>query len=338
MTLPVPTQTWSIDPNHRANFVSVIDATQQVFYNVKNWLVTHGYTVVWSASGGTGPTNAADHTDRITSAATWTPRATIAAASQAWIVLLDGNGVQILLTFQGASDDICRISFSPGALFALAGTTNQQPTATDEQVVVSGTTIVNATASADRVYDIWVNSTATMFRVIVYRSSLPQSFWGVEKMTSQVVLPATFSPPVWGFFYGNTSTNYQFASTSNSIMSSGSVNTVGGVAKVHTSVDVSCLVGGSGEAFGSIGGFGGTFWTVEKPELQGSANEILLPMGCMSNTANANGKLGNRIDWWAALTNNAAVPAHGDTFGALQFLALGALIMPWDGVTTPVIA
>jgi hypothetical protein len=32
MTLPVVTQTWTIDPNHRITFVSVLDAMQQYAY------------------------------------------------------------------------------------------------------------------------------------------------------------------------------------------------------------------------------------------------------------------------------------------------------------------
>src|SRR5262245_20319881 len=176
MALPVIQKTWrqlltAGTPGSRVPFVSVLDTMQQVIFRIKDYLcnssgATTKYTVLWSSSGGTGPTNANDHTDRLTSPTAWTPPATAATASQAWVVLVGGSGEQILFAFQGATDDVMRVAYSPGGLYTLAATTTNQPTATDEQLVIGGASnsIVNNATSTDRILHLWVRDDGKGFR------------------------------------------------------------------------------------------------------------------------------------------------------------------------------
>ncbi len=334
MGLPTVTQTWTVSANNRYTFTTVLGAMQNYALSLKNFLkTTMGYTVKGSCTAGTG---AMDGVDRWSVSTDVTPRATVAAASQAWFVLTDGNGVDFLMAFQGNSDDQFRFSFSPSGVYVAAGTANNQPTATDECLMVASTTIVNSTASLDRVWHMWGSADKKMFRASLFRSSTCISFIGVEKVTSSVLAPATFSPAVWGYCWQTM----QLGFFTGSLMSApgGAASGQCGVAKVHTNQDVFLQLGGGGEMFGNVGGAAGNFFNVEKPELQGSQGELLIPLTVCSNTAAGQGKLGNRIDWWAAVTNSNAVPANGDTFGTLQFMSIGQSVLPWDGVTTPVVS
>lgn len=170
-----------------------------------------------------------------------------------------------------------------------------------------------------------------MFRVAVYRQSAMASFFGVEQVTSSVSAPATFSPTSVGFFYNVSGTNgsWAFIDTDQS--------THAEYARVHTSVDLvapcGCMIEGL-DVFNTA-----TPWSTEKPELQGSVGELLMPVGLGCRASNANGKLGTKIDIWYAYTNSATVPGVGDTYGSLQFVCINnGFVLPWDGASPPQIA
>jgi hypothetical protein len=236
--------------------------------------------------------------------------------------------VDILFTYQGATDDVCRISYSPGQLFTAAATSTHQPTATDEQLLTSATTVINATASADRLWHGWVSSDAKAFRVVTARSGVVLGAWGVETFLSALVAPAVGVPlatPAWGFAYnraGLTFTNIPLAFVA---------NTAGGVARVVvSSVGINAVCGG-----GTEGAISGTSVAVNygtiQPELQGAAGYPMTPVTAWSLTTGARGKLGTRIDWWLGRTGQP----DGDTYGAKLFINLADTVWPWDGTTTP---
>lgn len=327
ITLPTPTRTWVISPCNRIAFVSLIDATQQVLYRVKTFLLARGYTVRGSASAGTG---AMDSTDRWSNAAAVTPRATTSAASQAWIVLRDGNGADILFAFQGASDDIARISFSAGGLFVAAGTPNNQPTATDEEVIWSATTLVNATASGDRLLSLWGTADAKNFRWALARANVwTGGVIGVERVgapDSGFGGGVTFTPDIAGF--GNLATQLSH----NNGTSAYAANSTGARARV--------VIGGTsfsiGAGIGCLKGGGLTsLFSNGVQHLQGS-NYGLLETYLVSQTASATGNLGKRVDWWLGKTT-AAGAVDGDVYGTNQFIQLGETAWPWDG-SVPVMA
>lgn len=338
MPLPTIAKTWKQlltagTPGKRVTFVSVLDTMQNFAFELYTFLTAGSgagtlYSHVWSCSGGTGPTNSSDHTVRITSAASWTPRATVAGASQAWFVLSGALGEQILVTFQGASDDICRISFSPSGAFALAGTTNQQPTATDEQVVMSATTIVNSTASADRILHFWARDDAKGFRVAIYRSSvLAAAIWGIEEFTSGVTTPASVSVALWGFAFssGNTAASALhggFAASSRGGVIRTTVSSVGFNAQVYLQTE------------SDNGGNSAIALYTFQPELQGSGYAPYL-FGIHTATTGTRGRAGNPIDWWGC---SPASVAQGDGFGtSYQFIQEGAFLWPNPSNTAPTI-
>jgi hypothetical protein len=330
MALPTKQKTWVISPNNRITFVSLIDTLSRLVFGLKTFLkASGGYTVKGSCDGTTG---AMDGVDRIASQANFQTRATIAGASQSWIVLTDKSGCDILITYQGASDDIARISFSPGGLYLAAGTPAQQPTATDEQLFLSATSIVNATASADRVWHAWVSSDGKMFRVVVARSGVVAGpVWGVEIFNSVCVSPAVASPAAWGFAHGNT-TGIASLTVLNATYS---VNGRGGLARVVVSgTPVNIQVGGGSETFAlaaaTLAGI--------NCELQGSQGPVVQSLSLYSATASARGKLGNRIDWWFSNDSqpDGTVTASKDF---IMFTGSGSnsqgILWPWDSTTTP---
>lgn len=319
MALPTVVKTWSYSLNNRITFVSLTDTTQRYLFGIKDFLKTTGtYTIKGSASAGTG---AMDGVDRWSTSASVTPQAANTTSSVAWVVLTDGNGCDICLSFVGGSADIARISFSPGGLYVAAGTANNTPTATDEQVILTGVTLVNATASADRLWNGWVSSDKKLCRFNVARSgSWTGQVWGVELLTSSVIgPPAVFSPVVWGF--GLTPNSGAFTNQTNM----GLARIV--VASVVFSTPARMMM----EVFSGFAA-----WANILVEAQGGTAYPIFPVSIASVTTGVTGKIGALIDWWLGRTSIT----DGDTYGTLQFINVNiatGIIWPWDGSTTPVL-
>ena len=324
MSLPPVTKTWVFAPNNRVSFVSLLDASSRILFGIKNFLVaTMGYTVKYSCDGTTGPTSSSDHTDRWLSVSNAATRASTATAGpQSFVVLTNGSGVDILLVYQGSSDDVFKVSFSPGGLFTPAGTSTQQPTATDEQVCVSGVSMVTNSATNDRVWHIMATSDKTMFRVFIYRLDVLVYSFGVEAIIPTVNSTVVFTANTVGWSTNNA-TMTALGAGGHVLGTSTSNN--GGVARVNS---VNCVLAGCGESF---------FGSVLNPlTCDLSAGAIIVPAGYVSQTAGAAGKLGNRIDCWYAY--NTVTPGQGDTLGDLSHVIFGTAVWPWDGSTYPEIA
>jgi hypothetical protein len=409
MTVPAYARTWrqlltSSNPGNRITYVSLTDAAQNTFYQTKAAMCgglgqTTPMTVVWSASNGTGPTNSSDHTDRITSSSTVTPQASTAAASQAWVVMLDGNaraawagttnytqgqyvtnsgnvyvcrttGIsassggptgtgsnisdntaawqylqagtgagQILFTYQGATADVFRISYSPGALFTLASTTNNQPTATDEEVICSATSIVGSTTSGDRILQVWVSDDAKAWKMMVLRAgAMAGPLIGTENINEGVTqFPvsgsasvATLPNPVWGFCY--TTANL----VANQLTTGFTANAKGGLMRM--------LVSGvfyAGQAYPAVECIapGGTLSeptnTINyQAELQGASGYPYWPLALYStNTVGARGRLGTLIDWYISSPSGVAL---GDGYGpSYQWIQNTELLLPNPSANPP---
>lgn len=323
MALPTPAKTWTISASNRITFVSLLDTSQKYALGIKNFLIANGYTVKGSCSAGTG---AMDAVDRWTVSTDVAPRATTAAASQAWFVLVDGNGCNLLLDFLGSADDQFRVAYSPGGLYVAAGTANQQPTATDEVVIFTSASWINSTASADRVWNGWVDSQSKLCRFAIARSGAWIGLqWGLELITSRVTgPPAVHSPAVWGFSYVP---NVNFYSN---------VTTIGAAGPKIASVQINVAIVAGLEVYNSSD----VQWQNIQTEAQGSVGYPIWPVYIGTTTSGAQGKLGDLIDWWYGRT---VTVADGDTYGTLQFLNMngtgnpGGILWPWDGATTPVL-
>lgn len=323
--LPIPKKSWLISPNNRITWVSLNSVMSQYLFGVKEFLKTNGYLVKGSSNGTTG---AMDNVDRWVTAANVTTRGAAAGNAQSWIVLEDANGVWILITYQGATDDIARLSYSPGQLFLAAGTPQNQPTAADEVVFHSAASLIG-TNTVDRVWQGWVDTRSQLCRFAMAASgTFVGRPWGVERMFSLVNThgaAASFTPPVWGFSLVLTTASLTTgAAVGVARPSVGGIGTNAGVA-----LGTEYLVNSS-TIFGAI-----------KPELQGAIGYPIFPLSVAVNTSPARGKLGNLFDWWQGRTSGAI---DGDIYGDLQFLCLsglhgnntGTCLWPWDRTNLPI--
>lgn len=324
MQPPTIAKTWVISPCNRIPFVSLLGTMGGYLLGVKNWLVAHGYVVRGSSDGTTA---AMDGVDRWVTAASVAARASIAGAAQSWTVLRDGNGTDILFAYQGTSDDVARISFSPLGDFVVAGVPTQQPTAVGERVVSSGASLIASAASGDRLWSCWVTSDAKMFRMAIARGGL----WvgrhaGVELFAPVAVPPMTLSPAVWGFAFDLGTSN----------ISNGAV--VGVTRPIVSGAGVPADMRFGIETFGNSS----TLFTGVKPEAQGAIGYPAFPLSIGSNTPGARGKYGDLIDTWQGRTSGAN---DGDTYASAAFIAMngyngsggGSGMWPWDG-STPVMS
>ena len=120
--LPAFLKTWNFAGiNQRISFVSLNDTMASLLFKLKDYLVvTLGAaqtTTGFTSDGTTGPTSATDHTDRWVTKANATTRGLIATSnSMSWAVI-PWAGAQLLLAYQGASDDVARIAFSQTASY-----------------------------------------------------------------------------------------------------------------------------------------------------------------------------------------------------------------------------
>ena len=338
MGLPTVTQTWTISPNNRYVFSTVIGATGSLIFSLTQFLLnTMGYTCKGSSNGTTA---AMDGVNRITSSSTWATRNNGSAGAQSWIVVTDGNGIDWCFSYNSASDDIVRLAHSQGGNYVAAGTTTNQPTAVDEAFDVGSGSWVNATASADRVWHLWATTDKKMFRFSVYRQSVCISYICGEKLNDTLVSPATFSLTTGG---GTKGAIKSFFNSFISIWIGSTIDytsSFGDISRVHANgIDTNSLCCRGLEVLARQAS-GGALYQNEKPQLQGGTGELFWPINTGRAAANPDGKLGNIIDAWATPTNNASIPGPGETFGNLQFIAVGGslIVVPWDGTTIPVIA
>lgn len=310
--------------NQRITFSSLLTTLGTYVVGITNQLIAKGYTCSGSCNGTTG---AMDGVNRCTTAGNFATRATIAGASQSWIVVKAANNVQTLITYQGASDDIARVSCSPGGLFVAAGTPAQQPTATDE-LVISTVTLIGATASADRVFSVWVDSTANMWRAAIFRQNVMiGGVIGVELFDSSALVGVTCSPSVYGFFHvdaqSGTMTNRQGGYATGA-------GARGGLCR--TSGNVQTQLGGGVHV-------GNASFTNDSGILLTANGSVYATRPCAlwSISTGCFGHVGDRIDWY----DSSDVSACGALTAGLSWVlinnsnaaATGGYLWPWDGST-----
>lgn len=359
MTLnaPILSKLWTITPNVRNTFTTLLDMGAWFAFTNFSGLITNGWSVKYTCDGTTGPTSSSDHTNRLVSRTNFTTQGAAAGNAQSFFVVTNADGVDLAFCYQGASNDIIRISYSPGGLFTPAGTSNQQPTATDEVVLSNGNSIVNATTSSDRVMTMWFANDTRQWSVALFRASAIVNIIGVEKITD-FTGSGTFTIPYVGYrlttgsrgSIGGTSPGAPVGGASGT--APGSAGNVGIMARVVT-VGISRITRiGGGEIIvcsspGNVTGGGQTFVT-NPPALQAAVGAPLFPLFWSGEqSTNLDGPIGYPADWFQQLTNNVAVPALGtflpgydptDIPGVSSvrsnwFIALGSsMIRPWRNV------
>lgn len=263
-----------------------------------NQMIAAGYTCVGSSNGVVA---ALDTVNRCTTAAGFAVRAANTTTAQSWIVLSDGT-TQTLVTYTGATDDVARVSCSPGSLFTIAGTATFAPTATDELVMTTGLTLIGTTVGVDRLYNVWVDSTHKHWRsCIVSAGVLVGRLLGVEPFDTSPLSGPTCVPAVWGFSHTGSNTG----SLSN-LLSAYGVGTSGGLCRTsgnaQTQLGGSCLL------------LNGSFTNDEGVLLTANGSQFALrSMGCASTSTGCVGLVGIRIDWWASSDKQACGALGGPT-------------------------
>lgn len=329
MALPAVAKTWNISPCNRITYVSLNDTMSKFLFGIVTYLISKGWVVKGSCNGTTG---AMDGVNRWVTAANATTRSTTTTTANSWIVLTDAFGYDILISYVGASDDIARISVSYTGDFVAAGTPNQTPTSTtNEQVIVSGTSLINSATSQDRLWTCWASSDAKSFRVAIARAGVwTGCFWGVEEVTLNSFHPSvTFMSNSLGWVFG---TALAFLSIAN--FTSYSLNSRGGyVRAIVSSVLRLCACAFTTECSGG-NGVNATPGTNHDyaHELQGGVDYPFKRVGIFSTTAGARGKVGNVIDWWMGRPNSTG-SVDGDIYGSLQFIQINDAVWVWDNTT-----
>lgn len=322
MPAPKLAKTWNISPNLRRPFTTVADAMGWFLYENKVRLLTAGWTIKFTCDGTTGPSGSGDTTDRWTSIATASTRGAAAANAQSYAVLQNSDGLQLLLAFQGASDDICRLTFSPGGLYTLAAPSTNQPTATDEVFISTGNSIVSSVTNSDRVMTIWCTSDSTQWSVFLARAGGLLAYLGCEKVISYCGT-GVLAVPYAGYRYtqmllqNNPSAGGGY--TPGGIINNTASNAtgfLGASARVFTNSASRLVRLGSGDvniahiADGFTRGFNDRFFWTSYPALQGSRSAPCFPFfwGGEKST-NLDGIFGSPIDWWFCKTSGGASPA-----------------------------
>lgn len=330
MSFPTQFKTWGPGflLNQRISFTSLLDTTGSYITGITNQRIARGCTASGSSNGTVG---AMDGVNRCTNAAGFAVRASIAGAPQSWIVISDGT-VQTLYTFQGSSDDVARISFSPGSLFVAAGTPTNQPTATDEQVVVSSVSLVGSSPSQDRVFHVWVDSAHQMWRSCIMSAGVVcANVVGVEIFDpSLLIFPATAPVPTWGFTYSQGNTGITTLT-----------GLCGGTGRAR-------LVASGVPSNATLGGFcvvlNGNITGEDGVNLEANGNvPAIRSIGLTSTTVGTRGQIGNRFDWYFSSDNQPNGTTGGGASGKEWIFLCDStsasgrgLLWPWDGVSTPV--
>jgi len=252
---------------------------------------------------------------------------TAANASFATATLTGGSGVDILLAYQGTTDDKCYFAFSDGAKYVPAGTPTNQPTATDSTdifVASSGFgntgTVINATTSGDRIWHIMATTDKQGFRFFVYRQNAMIGWGGLEACNSSITAFTWLSK-----VYGWATNNSTLSSGTNGhvlIISGGVGNGAGGCIRLSGS---NIPANGGGYNFGNSTNLIG-IWAEANLDLE--AATPITQLGLYSSTTNFQGKIGDRIDCYAAWAFGAG---QGNVFGTSQWVLLATAIHPWNG-------
>lgn len=321
--------------NQRISFTSVVNVMGSYISGISNFLVSKGYTVVGSSDGTSA---AMDGVNRCTTAAGFAVQGANSVSAQSWLCLRAANGAQTLFCYQGSSAWTGRVSFSPGGLFVAAGTATFQPTATDEQVFITASTdLVNSNASNDRIFNVWVDSSANGWRACLFRLNvMVGTAMGVETFdTSFLQTPVSAPVPVWGFAYNAANISSMFnAGTGQGAGTGYGASQTGGLARLlFSGTPITAQLGATWKCFGGQSGV-----ELDGISLIGNGNLVAIrTLGLFSLTSNV-GDVGNRFDWHFCHDRQAC----GNFDSAKNWILLnnqttaglsGGCIWPWDGAS-----
>lgn len=353
---------WSINPNVRNSYVSLADMAGWFIYENHAWMKTHGWTVKFTCgydgvSTWTGPTNSLDTTDRIVDKTAASGRGANATSFQSWTVLTSATGVDLLIAYQGASDDVIRLSYSVSGSFVLNGTDSRyQPTAVDEVAWCNGTSVISSATSNDRVMSIWAADDGKNWSCAIWRQGSLLLIVGLEYINSACA-PTVFDQPYIALKYSNatrgTGDGGGSPTSPRSVFVTGPpaagwrgalvrVFTLGSARVLHIGAGSILLPTTPGGALQSTDSF-----LSNTPALQAGSMPLFPLFLSTEKNQSGDGFVGVPPDWWVGYGANVSTPATGDFFPGFDvlddpqvdsprtnwFVALGAaMIRPWKDV------
>jgi hypothetical protein len=352
MTAPQLSKAWSINPNVRKVYTSVLNVAGWWIYQNHAYLKAGGWTVIGTSNGITAAFDGPGG-DRMINDAAGAVRGATATDPQSWTVLQNVDGVELLIAHQHLTTDSgVHVGFSPGGLYVLNTPTTGQPTATDEVVIANQGGSTGTNTDGDRVMTIWASGDTRHWMCSCYRQGTIMSHYGVERVID-LCAPGVFSVP----YVASRYTAFDRAATIGTPIGGtpsiavGAAGFIGNVARVFTALSSRLTRIGCGDVqiSGVADGFNRSVdavWTGgDYPPLQGASGLALLPIFWTGErTANLDGFVGSPIDWWFAPTSSLSIPNignfvpgfdPGDTPGvtplrANWLLVLGsAVIRPW---------
>ncbi len=346
IALPVPETTWTILPCVQVLYTSLAQVCAESIFTIVKRLKAQGYTVKGSCDGVTGAMDGVDRWDVFAKAQV---RFNGAAGAQSWFVLTDGDGADIVFSFNSATDDQYNFWVSYTGVAIAAGTPAQEPTATDQSrinafytaVSPNNPTIVNEATSLPRRVSVWVRTDRKGFRVAIARNNVWVSKFGKDRHLAATYGAGVTVHPGHGFYMAGNGVD-----TGNSgriIMSSAATaaNTrvqqfLITVRRTDTGSNLSCA-----KYTRITGGVGDPVWqwdtSVGQPSLQGGVSYQLRRYGIYAVAGGSDGDVGRFIDWYLG----RHVVTAGDTYGTLEWITIDpnfGIIWPWDGVTVPVMS
>lgn len=317
MSLPTPAKTYTFTVNQTVTYTSVSQVTREVIFGYKNALKAAGFTVKGSSTGAAA---AMDGSDRWTAYTDIGTRGANTTSAQAWIVLEHATGMggtEIMLAWQGASDDMFKVSISQSGAWTVAATATHQPTAVDELIIRANTLSWDSTASGDRVWHFAISTDASVHWLMVARGGAFRSFLYIGLCNPAVVAPAVWTVPVWGLSKAASST----------LDSTTLLQANQGIKVRPNGSDYSANACFATET-GTVGN-GGMFGASGCPdvwELQGG----IYVFGALAIHCTTKGKAGNVYDMWL----HGTTPVDGDTWPAgtdRTHISIGDFALPWDG-------
>jgi hypothetical protein len=110
---------WSINPNVRNTFSTLPDMAGWWIYENHAWLKAHGWTVKLTCNGTAGPASNLDNTDLIVDKTAASTRGNSLTTPLSWTVLTNPDGVDFMIVYYGATDDVIRLSYSVSGAYQI---------------------------------------------------------------------------------------------------------------------------------------------------------------------------------------------------------------------------
>lgn len=313
MALPTLEKTWQHNVNQStATSGSRNTDAQALWLKVKNALTgfaSGAWTVVSSSNGITA--GAGDH---------WSSASDIGWASgsnpHSWIVLRQTGlatncEVCIDLNVSSSYPNQGSIVISYAAGFT-GGSTSARPTATDERVLASATTLWSVTSAIATVLHVMMSTTGENTRIVICANSAVVAQWYFEKLADSAL-----ANPVVAAVKGDATTVTTLCGTTSwcGIKDATQFAAYMGTEYYNNNYTINANSGASSDI---------------------SSAYPIVPLSLHSETTGAKGRAGRLVDLWGGSSSFAIAATYPAAPDNKQFVQFSQFVYPWDG-STPVI-